>query len=467
MKKEDLYEAINHIDDSYLQQSRRKNGLFLPLLAITTVVVIAMFLPHNEEPSPIVKSDETLIVNSSPIVIAQAKSPDMTYEKYDEWQVNETQFDAWYNAYVENMRLSKEIQPLIHLYEEAIMVHLLDENKNNVFSPLNLFMALSMLSECTASDTRQEILQVIGIEDLESLRSINRILWNANALDTPDIVSLPSSSIWLDNKRKYKTDTLNLLAEAYHSDSFAGTMGDPAYDSLLQQWLNEHTGYLLEEDTEIQSFKETNVLAIVTSMYYKAFFGAGFDPQETTEGEFHTPEGVRQVDMMHSHASRKYYRRNDFQAITMPLNYSGEILFFLPDEGLNPTDIVDDIFPVIYREADYQYIPVHAILPKLDLSASTDMIPILEELGISQAFNEADFSTVYDEPATVSEITHAARLKIDEGGIEAASYSLVNAEESEGGDKIEELEFMIDRPFVFAITGLDGSILFAGTVANP
>ena len=58
----------------------------------------------------------------------------------------------------------------------------------------------------------------------------------------------------------------------------------------------------MEEDTEIQTFKETNVLAIVTSMYYKAFFDAGFDPQETTEGEFHTPEGVRQVDMMHSHA---------------------------------------------------------------------------------------------------------------------------------------------------------------------
>ena len=50
------------------------------------------------------------------------------------------------------------------------------DQKNKVISPVNIYLALSMLSEITDGGTRDEILNVLGADSIESLRyRANRI----------------------------------------------------------------------------------------------------------------------------------------------------------------------------------------------------------------------------------------------------------------------------------------------------
>ena len=66
----------------------------------------------------------------------------------------------------------------------------------------------------------------------------------------------------------------------------------------------------------------------------------------------------------------------------------------------------------------------------------------------------------------VSQVEHAARVKIDEEGCEAAAYTVMIACGSAMPPR-EEVEFTVDRPFLFVITGRDGLPLFIGVVNQP
>ena len=80
----------------------------------------------------------------------------------------------------------------------------------------------------------------------------------------------------------------------------------------------------------------------------------------------------------------------------------------------------------------------------------------------------SDFSPLTKDTASVfvSQVKHAARVKIDEEGCEAAAYTVIAMCGSAMPPK-DEVEFVLDRPFLFAITGRDGLPLFIGIVNQP
>lgn len=58
-------------------------------------------------------------------------------------------------------------------------------------------------------------------------------------------------------------------------------------------------------------------------------------------------------------------------------------------------------------------------------------------------------------------------MKIDEDGCEAAAYTVLAPEATAMMGPEEEIDFTLDKPFVFAITGIDGLPLFVGLVNQP
>lgn len=66
----------------------------------------------------------------------------------------------------------------------------------------------------------------------------------------------------------------------------------------------------------------------------------------------------------------------------------------------------------------------------------------------------------------VGKATHSARVKIDEEGCEAAAFTeIVACGATMPPD--EEIDFVLDRPFLFVISGMSGQPLFTGTVYQP
>ena len=65
----------------------------------------------------------------------------------------------------------------------------------------------------------------------------------------------------------------------------------------------------------------------------------------------------------------------------------------------------------------------------------------------------------------LSKAEHAAMIEIDEHGVTGAAYTELALTEG-AAQPDETIDFVVDRPFMFIVTGKDGSMLFAGIVKN-
>ena len=111
---------------------------------------------------------------------------------------------------------------------------------------------------------------------------------------------------------------------------------------------------------------------------------------------------------------------------------------------------------------------VHLAIPKFDLSARTDLTQGLREMGVTQVLDpgEADFSPLTEEPLWLGQARQDVRVAIDEEGVTAAAYTVM-AMEGATAPPEEEVDFVLDRPFLFAVTSQDGLPLFVGIVHQP
>jgi len=379
----------------------------------------------------------------------------------------------WWQSMQGKIETSANAQEGMDRYYEAMLKELLSGNddENAVCSPLNIYVALAMLAEVTDGNTRTQILDTLQAENIEQLRSRIQALWDANYVDTPVVKSLLADAMWLRNDLGYHEDTLKRLAEVYHASSYSGEMGSEEMNEMLRKWTDEHTGGLLSEYTSGMELRPETVLALVSTIYYKAAWTDSFQKERTDTAVFHAAAGDQQVPMMHMDEMMTYYRAKKFQAAGLGLVDSGTMYFMLPEEGTDVKEIVTDPEAIgllrNHDDPEVSYPLVHLSVPKFKVSGKTDLMEHLSLLGITDVTDAdaADFSPLTDEAGNLflSGAEHAAMVEIDEDGVTGAAYTALITD-CAGMFEPEEVEFVLDRPFYFAVTGRDGSILFAGIV---
>ena len=147
--------------------------------------------------------------------------------------------------------------------------------------------------------------------------------------------------------------------------------------------------------------------------------------------------------------------------------------FVLPDEGISTQQVLknDQFWDLLQRGGEYENsrygVIVTFSVPKFDVSSSADLADGLRDLGVSDVFDDSrsDFSPLTDESGLyVGKVSHNARVKIDEEGVEAAAYTAMAVCGS--SMPTEYADFICDRPFIFVITNSDGAVLFMGTVTS-
>ena len=110
-------------------------------------------------------------------------------------------------------------------------------------------------------------------------------------------------------------------------------------------------------------------------------------------------------------------------------------------------------------------------MPKFDVSSDLDILDTLAQLGMTDVLDgiKSDFTplTAANDSLALTQAKHAARVKIDEDGCEAAAYTILGVEATAMMGPEDEIDFTLDNPFVFAITGIDGLPLFVGLVNQP
>ncbi len=371
-----------------------------------------------------------------------------------------------------------------------------ENGENVIYSPLNLYLSLGMLSEITDGTSSRQILKLLGTSDPKALREKIYSLWNANYCNNGLFNCTLANSLWLNSSTEYRTDTLETLSEAYYASSFAGDSADTAYSTALQEWLSVQTNGVLEEQAASVSIPPNNIITLASTVYFNAQwenrnkFNADFTAPEvftTLSGEEIICDFMKQSDEL-----TFFYTASDFTASYLDFNtggyYNAKMWFLLPNEDKTTEDVLnsDAMLELITSETYYvdtgskkidgltsELVFLDISIPKFDVSYESDFLSKLAELGITDVLNPetADYSPLSETESDgiyLSEAIQAVRVAIDEKGCTAASF-MVMPNPATGGftEPIRECEFFLTRPFVFCITGTDNTPLFIGIVNNP
>ena len=355
-------------------------------------------------------------------------------------------------------------------------------DKNVVYSPANLYLALCMLAETTDGDSRAQLLDLLGLDSVEQARGDANALWRNLYKDGNTGKTILANSIWLSEQLDFHMDAVDTLADSYYASTFRAPMGDKATDAAIAQWIDENTNGLLSDAAAALQTKPETLLMLISTLYFKGTWSDQFAPSDTYEDAFTNANGGEQrVDFMHKQDERReYYRRvapdYGFTAASLPFRDGTSMWFLLPDEGATLTDTIFAELPRFVDAGGLEtpdpgfeqgYADIHWSVPKFDVSSDLDLIPTLQALGVTDVFDPdaADFSPLTDLEAVVSAVKHAARVKVDEEGCEAAAFtSIMVTPTAMMPEDMPVIEMNLNRPFGFLITGADGLPLFTGVV---
>ncbi len=478
MNEQDIYEGIGQVDDDVLLRSEKKRRARRPWWAAAAAAVVAVavavgfFFPHGGD------FDGGPFVTTAHAV-AEAHYPEMAPYPDETAADFEAQYEAWREDKKQQERDIDNMEGLKAYAQASIPAFLSGaEGENRAYSPLNVYMALSMLAELTDGESRAQILTLLGSDSLEALRSQANALWNDHYSSDGATTSVLASSLWLDEGVPFDQNTLDTLAENYYASSFQGDLGTEEMNQALQDWLNSQTGGLLQDQIGQLTLDPETLLALATTVYFQAKWSSTFSEEKTAPQTFHSPTGDVTADFMHaSFESGTYYWGERFSAVGLGLaNDGGTMWFLLPDEGYTPEDLLADseAMDFLLSGGDWaqkKQLIVHVSLPKFDIASQLDLAEGLRALGVTDIFDadRADFSPMLagnTQGIFVSQAKHGVRVAVDEEGVTAAAYTLMSMAGA-GEPPADEIDFTLDRPFLFALSDGQGLPLFAGVVNQP
>ena len=445
---------------------------------LALLLVVSLFLTACTPAASVPQEAGGLL--AAPSYPEMAPYPDeMSFVDEKTGEFDDEGFDAVYSAWTQDRRDQYD-QPegyadgLEAFFQTGIPEFLAgDPGENAVCSPLNLYMALALLAEVTEGDTRQQILDLLNSSGIEKLRTQAGHVWNAHyGADGANICTL-ANSVWMENGLSYDGTVLDTLTKNYYASAYQGDLGSPEMDALLQEWLNEQTGGLLKDQIQNVQMDPATVLALASTIYYRAKWTNEFGEGANTEDVFHGTAGDVTATYMNTTLSYgPYYWGEDFGAVSLGLEDGSQMWLVLPDEGCTPADILTSrhalelILGNPYESENQKSLRVNLSLPKFDIVADRKMNDALRSLGITDVFDAgaAEFSLLQtEEDCWLDSVDHAARVAIDEEGVTAAAYTVMLMCGAAMPPE-EEMDFILDRPFLFVITSRDNLPLFAGVV---
>ena len=352
--------------------------------------------------------------------------------------------------------------------------------ENKIFSPLCMYMSLSMIAETSDGNTRQQILNIMHQPDIESSRESAKSIWLSNYMDNGEDKLLLANSLWTNSGWTYEQSLMDLLASEYFASSFSGDPSDPDYSSAYREWLHDQTDGLLDEYLGGAQLDPGMVMTLVSSVNFSGKWEGSFSYPE--EGVFHGTSGDVTTPFYKSDAGVRTYTGEHFISADVKLKGNGSVRFILPEEGMTPEQLLEDeeLFTFMNdrvpewdaleptrRDPTVMKVPT-LVMPLVDFSNSFEMKKYLREMGVTDAFDKSrsDFTPLSPDgqgDLFISAIEHDARIMIDQDGCRAVAVTISTIG---SGTPVFYDQIVLDRPYIVEIVSESGLPIFVGIVNN-
>lgn len=356
-------------------------------------------------------------------------------------------------------------------YETAAPI-LQANTANALYSPISLYIALSLAGSGANGATQSEILALLGISDTASLLEQNgrlyRLLYSDNEISQLKI----ANSLWLDDE--YNGETINFkesftksAVDSFYASLFKVDFARESTSQAMARWISENTNNTLKPD-----FKPDpeQIMSIINTIYFRDEWINRFDAELTQADTFHLANGQTMTcDFLNQiNGSADFSRGDGFTRAVLPFKSWGGMAFILPDRDVDLSELISspEKLKESFEGGQSSHGKVTWKIPKFTCDSKFDLVDTLKSLGIQAAFGgDADFSGMTDHQAFISSIIQNTHIALDEKGVEASAFTkidYVGAAMPEG-----QADMILDRPFLYGIYSVTGQLLFIGICGNP
>ncbi|WP_428325414.1 serpin family protein [Nitrosopumilus sp.] len=372
-----------------------------------------------------------------------------------------------------NENLANNDDFVFSLYRQIIKD---DDTSNFFFSPFSISTAFSMAYEGARGNTALQMKDAFGFSHDDKTRWSNmsdalKKLNHENGFYALEV----ANGMWLSELYEIKPEYVDVVTTHYNGTAKSVDFVSNEGVDEINQWVKEKTRGKIQDILEQGSTDKLTLLALTNSIYFNGEWSDKFSPDRTTQESFWIGNGESvNVQMMKIPSDTFNYAETDTaQILEMP--YLGKyisMLVVLPKDknGLSSLEASLDSSQLSEFRSMMEKQPLTVHIPKFGFESDYDLIPLLKELGIRDAFdkNNADFTGIIDDDTVyLSQAKHKAFVDVHEEGTEAAAVTVLIAQFSSGPpDPLHE--FIADHPFVFVIPENSAEeILFIGRVTNP
>jgi serpin B len=353
---------------------------------------------------------------------------------------------------------------------------------NVIVSPYSISAALALTASGAQGTTRAEMEKVLHLPPGAKVGPAYRAMVPgtspfAQHSKMPKHELHVANSLWLQQGESWKKDFL-----AVARDDFGATLSGADFvrdaeggRARINSWVagqtRDHIKELLPEGT----LNANTRLVVANAIYFKANWATQFKKEDTRTEDFARPDGQKvKAALMHQTGKFWLEERAGFQVLRLPYAGGATAMYvLLPsaneqlaalEQKLTAQNLAMWTYPTNKPLEE-----VKVSLPKFKFAVPTDLLAVLQKMGVHDAFNpaRANFAGMIDraEGLYVSRVIHKAFIETDEVGTEAAaSTAVVMSLRSMPQTK----EFRADRPFLFVIRHeATGAILFMGRVSDP
>lgn len=371
----------------------------------------------------------------------------------------------------ENALISSDQAFAFEFFAKVFAAEKLDQDVNFMVSPFSLSMALAMIWNGSANDTKLAIQKTLGMNRMSDneVNSYFRKLKESFETTDPSTRLAIANSIWTNKNIPILLEFVSLNQIYYNATVEAVDFSYPSSTLKINQWASDKTNGLI--NNVIDEIDPQALMYLLNALYFKGIWTSPFDIENTSRVKFIPERGSsRKVMMMNQNAHFNYTSDRMMQMIELPYgNEAFNMIVLLPKQGRMVSDISrallnKDLWNTMknqMKEAD-----VDLYLPRFKTEYSKKLNNVLKDMGMGVAFdpNKADFSRMSNKASFISFVEQFTYIATDEIGTEAA-VTTGGMMTTSMPSTPEKVLFKVDKSFMYVIEeNSTGSILFMGVV---
>ncbi len=449
-----------------------------------------LFYPVEEELKllaidGVMPTDETIangtypLSNNTYVVLRKDTPEDAPARKMAEFMLTEAGQQCVENAGYGKLKQTVEFSDDL-LFADKLNVQM-PTDKNYMFSPVSIKMALALAANGASGETQTEILNALGLSSLDEFNSVSKDL--ISRYSQTDILSLNiANSIWINKDQTtqdFSEDFKAIATEYYNAD--VKTINNSNAVKEINSWVSDKTNGKIP--TIIQSANDFWTM-LVNAIYFKGTWQDEFSVNATKPDQFNNADGTKiTIDFMNKTKWFPYTKTNSVQIIELP--YQNRLEKFSDDGEYLDTEVYKDLDVSMYlimpegdinveqelsaaiNDESFESTYIKMSMPKFRIEYETSLNQIFKNMGITTAFDHrvANFEKMFDKGNMwFTKTIHKTFINVDEKRTEAAAVTAIVMPGS--GLPPEPIELKFNKPFYFAIRdNTDGEILFLGRFA--